>query len=226
MSRSNAVRKRGAGSIADDAAVQRFVDVAGRYCSLIERRPPAPPRQLLRGCVEILPELFAAALGLPQCEPSDAIRRELDCAWRLRHGVATREERNIAEASKYTRTLIPVSEFFTLSRRLRRVLGKWDLHRGVFDPYTEKEAMVFSLSNDLAEIWHDLKQDLRLLRCAAEGARRHAVYDQRFRVGAHWGPNHWAGAMKATLSVLGEIDDCWLLGFPGYKRRPKVQRRK
>lgn len=214
-------RRRRPRSISNDATVRQFVPAVERYCLLLEtgtRRRKA----FLRQVAELLPELFHLAIQLPTGRASERIRRELswistDAIWPL-----DEKKRRIARESIYRHTVIPAKRFFAISKRLAVILGDWDRYREVFDPYKDKDLTETSVSNGLAEIWHDLKPKLLLFKMGDETSMRHAVHQWALHVRLHWGPNHFTGAMNAILFALAEIDDDWQ--FPEFARRKQPRR--
>ena len=70
--------------------------------------------------------------------------------------------------------------------RLDRLLGDGDLYWGIDPAGTgEQEPVAGSLTDDLADIYLDVNEGLKLL--AAGGAEVDAVWEWRFLFWSHWG---------------------------------------
>ncbi|MBW8825068.1 MAG: DUF5063 domain-containing protein [Acidobacteria bacterium] len=134
------------------AGIQAFRPVAERFCTLVESER-APLRAILASAVA----LIAAALELPDIEPSEADYDDpddLDDDCRL---VATR----IGEA----------------------VRGH-DPYWEVFDPRLMDEPVAGSLIDDLSDIYRDLRRGLAI---ASAGFAPDALWEWRFSFESHWG---------------------------------------
>ncbi|OWY70749.1 hypothetical protein B7486_14180 [cyanobacterium TDX16] len=212
-------------SIARSESVVRFANLATVYCDLLESRPLSR-KKLLREAGYILPELLAAALKLPVGRESKRISRELrqrsyeigDTSWDVPKGPKARS------SHRYDHTFISIKQYFSLDKRLRRILGKYDLYHEIFDPYRDVYPIRMTLACDLAEIWHNVKPELLLFRTGEETAMRHAVHRWGLNVRIHWGMNHCADAMKAVYFALTDSDDYW--NIPHLERERTRRRRK
>ncbi|HUN79941.1 MAG TPA: DUF5063 domain-containing protein [Phycisphaerae bacterium] len=205
-------------SIAQNEVVRRFVPVAEEYCELLESGTTRR-KKLLRQIAELLPTLFDLAIHLPAGRQSERIRLELEGIGKdeWRWNPFKNNERRVARENQYGRTYISTKRFFVISKRLARIFGDLDSYREIFNPYEDKDSSQTTLSNDLAEIWHDVKPDLLLFKMGTEIAMQHAVYRSALAVRIHWGSGHFAGAMKAILYALADVDDDWQ--YPVFARR-------
>ncbi len=210
-------------SISKDPTISRFVSLAQSYCDLIESGTTRQ-KWLLRECAELLPHLFAVAIELPPGRENKKIRQELDLITRDDWPVfgLSKAQRRKAATSRYRHTVIPTKRFFKVSRRLAKILGTHNLYREIFDPYTNKDPNETSLSNDLAEIWHDIKPALLLFQLRDETAKRHAVHKWAISVRIHWGPSHFPGALKAVLYALCDVDRDWQ--YPEFNNQRRIRR--
>lgn len=213
------MKKRIRRRIDQDPIVQRFVEVASKFCELVESGTRRR-KVLIRQFVETLPELLHLALSLPTGRKSERIGKERTAIGRERNDqIRGRLKRPISASirkSLYLESVIPVREFFKKARRLSDILGEFDRYYEVFDPFGEKEPIQTSLSYDLAEIWHDLKGPLNLFQLHEATAKQHAVYDWSLHVRIHWAESHAADALKALLYALREVDhewQDWAMGF-------------
>lgn len=72
--------------------------------------------------------------------------------------------------------------------------GELDSYWEVFDPYEQSEAVTGSLSDDLLDVYRDLRRGLALWDGGAPRAA--AVWEWRFSFEAHWG-DHVVDALRA-----------------------------
>lgn len=146
--------------------------LADRYCALVERAPVIDREVFAGEVLAVLAALVAAAVALPDVEPSDAdLLRPSQESWRQRH------------------------------RDLGQVLGDWDSYWVALDPYAADPSTlgVGSLSDDLADIWRDLEEGRLAL---AAGAREADVtWGWRFGYRSHWGA-HATAAMSVLHHQL------------------------
>ena len=220
-------RGKPAVSIADHPAVIRFVGLADQYCRLLETGT-ASHKRLLRQSAELLPELLAAAIHLPAGRKSARIEQELRLIARdVDDGYPlTDSERTRAELSRYRHTFVSTKRFFVISRRLARILGDHNLYREIFNPYNDRDFIETTISNDLAEIWRDVKPMLLLFEMGEEPAMRHAVHQWAFDVRLHWGDVHCCDAMKTIFFALKErVDNDWEYPELANRRRSKPKKR-
>jgi hypothetical protein len=83
---------------------------------------------------------------------------------------------------------------------LARLLGPWDLYSEVFDPCKETEAIHQTLSDDLADIYIDLKRELSVFD---GGAVDDAIWSWRFTLAGHCG-DHIVDAMRVIHRRIHE----------------------
>jgi hypothetical protein len=157
-----------------DANVRAFRDSAKRYCDRIESLPELPRPEAIRVALELLAELFCLALQLPEVEPSG-----LD--WPDKVGT---------EACAFLR------------QELTRFLGEKDLYWMVFEQtqLSSNDPVASSLSDDLADIWLDVKRGLHTLESSPEAALTDVIWSWKFSFEIHWG-RHAVSAMATLLSL-------------------------
>jgi hypothetical protein len=208
-------------------AVERYFKLAKSYCDLVERKD-ITARRLLRGCVDLLPELFCAAIDLPAGMEDKKTQREMELASRLINGIwpLTDADRKLAESSRLKGTVVTTKQFFALSRRLGRKLGRLNVYREIFHPFTDRDFIETTLCNDLAEIWHDVKQSLMLYQHGSRRQKLHAQYRAAGDVRIHWGKSHFTSGMKTILYALNELNDDWQFEFIVSKRRTRKRKGK
>lgn len=206
------MKKRTRRRIEQDPTVQRFVEVASKFCELVDSGTRRR-KVLIRQFVETLPELLHLALSLPTGRKSERIRKERteigrERNDRLRESIKRPISASIRK-SPYWDSVIPVKEYFKKTRRLSEIFGEFDRYHEVFDPFRDREPIQASLACDLADIWHDLRGPLNLFQLNESAAKQHAVYDWSLSVRIHWGEYHAADALKALLNALRELDEDW-----------------
>lgn len=84
-------------------------------------------------------------------------------------------------------TVVPFEAWERMCRALHAYLGDIDCYWMVFNPYHREEAYRNSLSDDLSDIWRDLKMGLLLYAKGSERARQHAIWMWKFHAHCHWG---------------------------------------
>ncbi|MBU0616209.1 MAG: DUF5063 domain-containing protein, partial [Planctomycetes bacterium] len=204
---AEAVASRGR-SLAEDPNVQHFIGWVETYCDLVENPERLPRLEFLQRLAEALPSLYAAGLRLPKGAFSNAVHKRQSA---IRSGHPAKLGASYSadglESDPYFETVIPTERFFEVRERLAPCFAEYDFRRSVFNPYKDGDAALCSVANDLADVWHDVKQELLLFR---KGARRdvaHAVYFWRFNLLNHWGGWHCAAALRAIHEMLAEMSE-------------------
>jgi hypothetical protein len=170
---------------------------ADKYCDLIEHSQDYLRIDFLRACAELLPELYVAALRLPDAQGDSRVSRQ-----RGRFHNACGKQRRDLEWDAYCGAYIDTEKWKRVYDTLSEKLGDRRWYWQVFDPYADKDSIRGDLADDLADIWRDAKQELI---CYRKGGLRHkeqAVFEWRLEVMCHWGDHHFASAMAAIHSVL------------------------
>ena len=155
-----------------------YRDLAVRYCDLIENRGSPDSVAWVKEIHLLLPRLYAAALALPSDVEPDTDTVEHDPT--LSH-----------------------EEWQLIFRELGNLFARWNHYFDVFDPYDEKnrEAICGSLSDDLADIYHDVRSGLRLQQIAGDTRPNDVLWSWKFNFESHWAA-HATGAMRALQTVL------------------------
>ena len=150
------------------AAAEQFVDVAERFCRLIDRRADVKPGAFLDSAQRLLPELYATGIALRQGERSDAEYPASADLWQ------------------------------PIYVDLQEKLGRWDVHWEVYHPYRvdPTDPVAGSLADDLASIYQDLQRGLAIWSLRTPKARRDAVWEWRLNFEIHWG-HHVLDALRA-----------------------------
>jgi Domain of unknown function (DUF5063) len=149
-------------------SIKLFADVARQYCAWAEGEF-CRPQEEMQHARKLLAELHLAVMGLPDLE----IEKDDEDATRLSHD----EWSHIFQ--KFVS--LPIESY-------------WD----VFNPLEEREPILNSLADDLADIYRDVKRGLVLYEAHHS---LDAAWDWRFNFQIHWG-HHLVGAQRAIHEYL------------------------
>ncbi len=156
-----------------DDTINAFTAQARRYCAFIEDIPAPNSWTFAQGCLTELLGLYQLALHLPEVAPGN--RGSLE---RINH-----------------ETWAAVRE--NLGRQLAR-----DYYWAIFEPLEleKPEPICGSLSDDLADIWRDLKPGVAAIDTGTTTLISDVVWHWRFSFETHWG-HHAANAITALHAV-------------------------
>ena len=163
-----------------DEQLVAFLADARRYCVAMETDIPDNSREFAQQCLILVLRLYERVLLLPNLEPETADGLDL-----IGHEAWQAQRKRIAQK---------------LSR---------DSYWCVFEPFEPEkpESIVASISDDLADIWRDLKAGLTEIDSGKATSISDAVWHWRFSFEAHWA-QHAAGAIFAlTALCFGQFDD-------------------
>jgi hypothetical protein len=156
-------------------AIAEFPTIAAEFCRFIDTCGGYERKRLIQDVSVLLARLCEVAARLPWVNPS------------------TGGTDFIAE-SIATHT----DEVYQLSERLRKKLGNLDGYWQVFDPTQKEEAILCSLSQDVAEIYLDLQDALKV---QTSGASLEDIYfDWRLDFRSHWS-RHATSALKVAIQI-------------------------
>ncbi len=156
-------------------AIERFPLVAAEYFRLIDDCGKLNRRQLVQELSVHLARLCEVGVRLPSVEPATA---DID---------------NTPEA-----VAAHTEEWVKLSTKLRQIFGPLDVYWEVFDPTQKEDPVSCSLAIDIAEIYLDLKDALRLQKSGA--ALNDILWEWRFDFHSHWS-RHATGALRAMFHI-------------------------
>jgi hypothetical protein len=167
-------------TIADDERVERFVEVATRFCNLIDRRSSIKKRDFVHQCAELLPQIQTGLIQLL------GVRTRGGC---------------FSDPSKWRESRF--ARWKKVDKGLRRKFGKDNRYHLVFDPYRidKDDPMHMSLSDDLSDIYLDLRRGLKLAERGDAKDQHDAVWAWKLHF-FHTG-HHCVSAMR-PLQVLIE----------------------
>ena len=100
-------------------------------------------------------------------------------------------------------TEIPLEAWEVKYHSLHWYLGDIDCYWLVFCPYRRDQAYRHSLSDDLADIWRDLKEGLLVYAKGTEKARQHAIWMWTFEFHGHWA-HHAVSALNALAWIISD----------------------
>jgi hypothetical protein len=154
-----------------NAAAMAFYAVAGGYCEFIETTVKTDLAPFLAKLERHLSQVLCAAVALPGATPSD--RPDL--------------------------TPISGAAMTPILRSLGTTLGVNDVYRQVFDPFeaNERDVVAGSLSDDLGDIYRDLKRGVVEWSDAGPVGQQDIVWEWRLTFESHWG-QHLLSAMRAV----------------------------
>jgi hypothetical protein len=152
--------------------VEQFVEVIRKYLALIDGLPGPTAREFLSECAILLPQIYAFSQQLP-----DVVLMDDDAL--------------VAEEHKIESPM----------GRIMNLLGKYDVYSEVFDPVFDEEAIKTTLSDDLSDIYIDLKRTLSNYDSGDPRSRRIAIWNWKFHMKIHWG-HHLVCAMCPIHSLV------------------------
>lgn len=154
--------------------ISRFASFAQDLCSCVEELPSkAGGAADLRRLRILLADIHAALLRLPEGFDESAPDPE---------GVSSEERRAI----------------------ILRLKGlPFNHYREILDPFTDKEAVMGSLADDLADIYCDIQDGFEILKA---GHPVGAAWQWRNQFQWHWG-EHLTGAQRAIHSWFARCDE-------------------
>ena len=157
--------------------IDEFVETAGHYCSLIEGHRQYPVREFLKRVRKLLPVLYSQALRLPDVEST--------------------HDKNYRD--------ITHEQWREMFDRLREFLGPLDQYWVIFDPIMKdvEDPVVSSLSDDLADIWRDLRNGL--MHWDSVAGSPDIVWEWHFSFHGHWS-DHAVDALR-SINWLTEYYD-------------------
>ena len=165
-----------------DRSHDRFLQLAREYCEWIERVDCLTCGVAVHHLRRSLPLLYASALDL-----------QLPVNVKCEHQPGISHER-----------------WKEVYDRVGSVLGPYDLYWEVFDPTqtSPDEPVAMGLSDDLADIWRDLREGMQFCESDETVVTEEAVWSWRFNFDCHWS-QHLVNAMRAinVLCTTGPLNN-------------------
>jgi Domain of unknown function (DUF5063) len=158
-----------------DASVQAFKESAKRYCANIKSLSELPQLEAIQVALNSIAELFYLALLLLDSEPTDIDWPDL----------------------------VGTKACASLCQRLGGLFGEKDLYWRLFEQTQQppQEPLAGILSDDLADIWLDVKRGLQTLELNPEASLSDVLWSWKFSFETHWG-RHAVSAMATLRSLL------------------------
>jgi hypothetical protein len=164
----------------DNKAIDRFVAVASRYCTTLEGAQALSGPQLVRKAAEQVPELYRAALDLPDFEPTTS-------------------------GNDHARRVAAKGDARTVRASLPDEVAAYAVYWHSIDPFTgpPDEPEASDLRDDLVAIYEDVRTGLRSWASASADDRADIAWGWRFHFIHHWG-RHATSALTAIHALLFE----------------------
>jgi len=152
--------------------VIEFVTVGLEYCLLLERASSLDSNEFVDKCVKILPLMYLKALLLPSVED---------------------------ESDEFPEEFVSEEAYATLSNQLAELLGDKDDYLETFHPdmALSDTAVIAHISEDLADIYQDVKNFISVYRLAFEPSMLDAL-----RICIANFENFWGQKLTNALGAL------------------------
>ncbi|HEY5570487.1 MAG TPA: DUF5063 domain-containing protein [Bacteroidales bacterium] len=153
-----------------------FVAVAVSFCALLESQEPVSKEVLVDRCQKILPLLYLKAMMLPKVELLSEDELE---------------------------SLVAEEEYESLRQRIAGTLGEQDDYLEVFHPdmpYSDTPVLA-TLSEDLADIYQDIKNFVCIFRLGNPETMNDALYLCKENFKEFWG-QRLTNAMRAFHAIM------------------------
>ena len=87
-----------------------------------------------------------------------------------------------------------------------KLLGRYDWYALVFDPVFEENVVRTTLSDDLGDIYCDLKSSLTQFEIGTSDSQKHALWEWKFGINGHTG-NHIVNALRVIHLLINNHMD-------------------
>ena len=178
-----------------DPDVMSFVEVAQDFCRLLERKTRLSTRGFLGRVLKSTVALYRAGLTLPNVDPG------------YHPGGEWFEKNKGLPIQEQLRLHPKIQEH---SRRNKLILGKIERSLGgelwyqiVFDPFQDRKTVSSSLSDDLADIYCDVKEGLLNLK-SSRRVSASVIWQWKCDFESHWG-RHAVSAINAMHCRLYSV---------------------
>lgn len=145
---------------------ESFIITIKEYVDLVEKSPQFSVQDFLIKCAKLLPQIYSLGQELPEVELPDEESDE-----------------------------IVIEEVVSPRERLGKLLGKYDYYTEVFDPVFDQDTVKASLSDDLADIYLDLKRPLIKYEIRNDDFKNIAIWEWKFNIQGHCG-DHLVDALR------------------------------
>ena len=178
----------------DDPAVVSFVAAAQSFCGLLEAKSRRSKRQFLEQVLSTTVALYRAGLQLPNVMPDPGFKplgvwfeenKRLPISEQIKRNPKIQERRRRGQS---------------IRRNIVLSLGSELRYQLVFDPFKDHESVTTTVSDDLEDIYCDVKEGL-LAMAGLDRASASIVWQWKFDLEIHWG-RHAVSAMNALHSLF------------------------
>ena len=159
---------------------QEFVTAVRKYINLIEHAKELNIDNFLSECRVILPQIYYLGQQLPNVEVTDNI---LNLDRKKEDSNRTFKESSLAFGN------------------LRNYLGDKDTYKHIWDPIYDQKVMEGFISDDLAGIYGDLKNQLEEYESNEELRKQAAIWEWKFTLQGHAG-KHLVDVLSAIHHLL------------------------
>ena len=173
--------EEGLNSLVFSKNVIEFVTVANEYCHFVEGAGKEDARSLLGKVQKLLPLLYLKASMLPELDSSEELSLE----------------RFVSEV-----------DYNFLQQRIMNLLGGHDDYQEVFDAGMQfsDAPLTSSISENLADIYQDLKDFIMLYRTGDELVMQEALWECQENFRTYWGQKLVNGLRAVHALVYSSID--------------------
>jgi hypothetical protein len=158
--------------------IQEFIDAVKKYINLIDKAQELELDKFLNECVIVLTQIYYLGKLLPNVDVTDDVLKSTGGS--------------LSDRLNYYKEAV---------KRVEQLLGEYDSYNEVFDPIHDKDVLVVPLSNDLAEIYEDLKGQLIEYESGDETRRKSAIWEWKFTIKGHAG-DHIVTAIRVIHNLL------------------------
>ncbi len=169
--------------------VIEFVTVANEYCKFVEAAGSEDVRIMLGKAQKLLPLLYLKASVLPEFESSEEL-----------------------ELEKYVTEV----DYNFLQQRMMNLLGPYDDYQEVFDQDMQfsETPLTASISENLADIYQDLKDFILSYRIGDDQVMQEALWTCMSNFKSYWGQKLVNGLRAIHLLIYSQADFDQNLDFP------------
>lgn len=146
---------------------EQFVASVRAYIALIESLPQTNIRDFLAQCAELLPQIYSLGQSLSEVDISDDVL----------------EDEAFAD------------EVESPIKLIGGLVGKYNFYTEVFDPVYDKDTVMGSISDDLANIYLDLKRPMLKYEMNENSYQTIAIWEWKFNIEGHCG-NHIVNVLR------------------------------
>lgn len=164
----------------------RFASVCQRYCDIVDASARTEKIELLLQLYRVLPELILEAIRLPDTDPWKHDEDDDSCL-----DLTLSSDPGLRKSSE---------EWGRLYELLKGKFGEPPFYWTVFNPVQDKEAIEASLADDIADIYGDVIEGVRLLAKPSANPEE-IIWEWRISFHSHWG-NHALQALRTLHWML------------------------